>query len=301
MGVLVVLQARLNDQLATDVGDGILAAVLSFLSGLVVLLVILAFRPTTRSGVTRRLPAELRAGRLRWWMLIGGLGGATLVASQGVSVPVLGVALVTVLIVAGTTGSSLLVDRWGLGPGGPRAVTTPRVVAAVGTTLGVAVAVSGRFASGSLAWGAVGLAFVAGVAVSFQQAVNGRVAAQTGDPLVATLVNFLVGLTGLLVLLGLEHVVSAPTWHAPPAPWSDPLLWLGGPIGVAFVVTAAHVVRPLGVLLFSLLTIAGQLAGSLVSDLLFPTTGSQVGWQLVTGLALTGAAVAYAGVPRARS
>jgi hypothetical protein len=48
------------------------------------------------------------------------------------------------------------------------------------------------------------------------------------------------------------------------------------------------------VLLFSLISIGGQLAGSLGSDLLFPTSGTDVGWQLVAGVALTGAAVAFA-------
>jgi transporter family-2 protein len=190
------------------------------------------------------------------------------------------------------------VDRIGLGPGGVRPITTGRVLAAVGTTLAVALAVSGRFSSGSLAWSAVLLTLTAGVAVSFQQAVNGQVAMRTGDPLVATSVNFVVGLTALTTVLVLEHVVGSNTWTWPPAPWSEPVLWLGGPIGVAFVVTAAVVVRPLGVLLFSLLTIAGQLVGSLVSDLLVPTAGTVIGWQLVAGVVLTGVAVTVAALRR---
>ncbi len=56
---------------------------------------------------------------------------------------------------------------------------------------------------------------------------------------------------------------------------------MAGLIGVIFIFTAAVVVRPLGVLLLSLLTTAGQLAGSLVADLVAPTPGTDVGWQLV--------------------
>jgi transporter family-2 protein len=298
VGVLVVVQSRINGELGHVVGDGVLAAVIQFGVGLLLLSVIVASRRSTRERLVRALPRELRAGRLRWWQLLGGLGGATLVASQGITVTALGVALFTVLTVAGTTGSSLLVDRIGLGPGGVRPITTGRVLAAVGTTLAVALAVSGRFSSGSLAWSAVLLTLTAGVAVSFQQAVNGQVAMRTGDPLVATSVNFVVGLTALTTVLVLEHVVGSHAWTWPPAPWTEPVLWLGGPIGVAFVVTAAVVVRPLGVLLFSLLTIAGQLAGSLVSDLLVPTAGTVIGWQLVAGVVLTGVAVTVAALRR---
>lgn len=298
MGLLVVAQSRINGELAHLTGDGVLAAVISFGTGLVLVSLIAMARRTTRQALVRELPRELRARRLRPWQLLGGLGGATLVAGQGLTVPALGVALFTVLVVAGQTGSSLVVDHVGLGPGGPRAITTARVVGAVGSTLAVALAVSGRFAAGSLAWSAVVLTVTAGIAISVQQAVNAQVAMRTGDPFAATLVNFVVGTTALVVLLLVVHAVGEQPWVAPPAPWSRPLLWLGGSIGVVFVVTAARVVRSLGVLLFSLLSIAGQLTGSLVSDLLLPTAGTVVSWQLVTGVLLTGAAIAFAALRR---
>ncbi len=293
-----MIQSRVNGQLGHVVGDGIFAAVISFGVGLVLVTLIVVARRPTRVALTTALPALLRSGELHRWQLLGGLGGATLVASQGLTVPALGVALFTVLTVAGTTGSSLLVDRIGLGPGGQRPITAARVTAAVGSTLAVALAVSGRFSAGSLAWGAVLLTITAGVLVSFQQAVNGQVAMRTGEPFVATLVNFVVGTCALLLALVIEHAVLGHCWAAPPTPWSEPVLWLGGPIGVAFIVVAARVVRPLGVLMFSLLSIAGQLVGSLASDLLFPTSGSVVGWQLVVGVVLTGVAVGYAALRR---
>jgi transporter family-2 protein len=126
-----------------------------------------------------------------------------------------------------------------------------------------------------------------------QPALNGQVAVKTGEPLVATVVNFVGGTTGLVLALGVEHL-AGHAWTAPPAPWHEPVLWLGGSIGVAFIVGAVIVVRPLGVLLLSLLTTAGQLTGALVSDVLFPTPGTHVSWQLVAGVVLTGCAVAFA-------
>ncbi len=115
----------------------------------------------------------------------------------------------------------------------------------------------------------------------------------------ATVGNFVVGTAGLVVALAIEHAFGH-RWRMPPAPWESPVLWLGGAIGVAFILSAAIVVKPLGLLLLSLLTTAGQLTGSLASDLFFPTPGTVVGWQLVAGVVLTMVAVAFAAYrPRA--
>ena len=300
VGILVVVQSRSNGELAVAVDDGLFAAVLSFSVGALILLVLIGLRPATRRALGVSLPVLLRSGQLRWWHLVGGLGGALLVAGQGIAVPLLGVALFTVGMVAGNTGTSLVVDRVGLGPGVPRPLTTRRVVAALGVTVAVALAVSGRLGSGDLVIWAVALVLVAGAATAVQSAVNGQVASKTGDALAATSVNFAVGLSALLVALAVEHL-AGHVWVAPPAPWEQPWLWLGGPVGVLFIASAALVVKPLGVLLFGLLNIAGQLAGSLVSDLVFPTQGTVVTWQLLAGMALTAGSVALAATrPRRR-
>ena len=298
--MLAAAQSRINGQLAIEVHDGLLAAVISFGTGLIVVVVIALSMPGPRRALVHDLPAHVRSRHLPWWQLIGGLLGATFVAGQGLVVPLLGVALFTVLAVAGSTVSSMITDRAGIGPGGRRPVTVRRVVAAVGTVLAVALAVSGRLAVGDLVLWALVLAVVAGGMTGVQPALNGQVGAKTGAPLVATVTNFVGGTTALLVALGLEHAVGH-AWAAPPAPWHSPVLWLGGTIGVAFVLTAVIVVRPLGVLLLSLLSTAGQLSGALLADLFFPTPGTHISWQLIVGVLLTGVAVAFAATrPRRR-
>jgi transporter family-2 protein len=298
VGGVIAIQSRINGEFGHVLNDGIFAAVLSFIVGLSLLIVIIAFRPSTREHLFVDLPRAFGDGRLRWWEFLGGLGGASVVASQTLTVPLLGVALFTVALVAGMTGSSLLVDRMGLAPGGKRAVTGPRVAGAVGTTLAVALAVSGRFSQGNLALWALLVTVAAGLASSFQQAVNAQIAVATRDPLVATFVNFVCGLTALVIALGLEHSIGHHAWTMPPAPWQQPILWLGGPVGLLFIVTAAYFVAPLGVLLFSLLNIAGQLVGALVLDLVVPTEGTMIDSRLVTGMFLTLVAVAVASYRR---
>ena len=80
---------------------------------------------------TRALPrarARLRAlGRPPAWYFLGGLGGAALVLVSAAAAPEVGVALLTVALVCGSTGGSLPVDAAGLGPAGRRPITLPRV------------------------------------------------------------------------------------------------------------------------------------------------------------------------------
>jgi transporter family-2 protein len=59
-------------------------------------------------------------------------------------------------------------------------------------------------------------------------------------------------------------------------------------------------VRALGILLFSLVVIAGQLLGALVLDLVAPTPGSEVTAGVLIGVGLTAAAVGLAALPGRR-
>jgi transporter family-2 protein len=302
VGLLAVIQARINGELALAVGSGIEAAVASFGTGLILIAVIVLAVPSARAGARRLMRALQIPPRVPAWTLLGGLGGATFVASQGLVVPTTGVALFTVAVVAGLSGNSLVADKYGIGPGGRRPVTWPRVVAAVVAVAGVGLAVSGEFGSGEVAFGLLLLALVAGAMVAVQQGLNGRVAVIAGTPLPAALVNFIVGFAALLLIGGLIEAFDAQTFTAPPAPWEQPVLWLGGPIGVAFVVVAAFAVRGLGVLLFSLLTIVGQLVGGVLVDFVAPVPGGAgLTWQTIAAVLLSMAATLLAFLGSRRS
>ncbi len=297
-GALGAAQSRINGELAIQVGNGLLAATVALFTGLLVISVLTLGRPGSRGAFLRTLPHQLRVGRLRWWHLLGGLFGAVFVASTGIVVPVLGVALFTVIIFAGNTVASVATDAAGIGPGGRQPITRRRVVAAVGTVVGVAVAVSDRLSAGSFATGALALALVAGAVTGVQPALNGQVAVATEEPLVGALVNFVVGGVALAVALTVAYATGS-SWSALPAPWDKPVLWLGGLLGLAFILGTTIVVGPLGVLLLSLLVTAGSLVGALASDLLAPVPGVGVSLTLILGVAVTGLSAAYAaGRPR---
>ena len=300
-GAVVAVQGRINGELGQVTDDGILAAVINFTVGLLALLVLVSSRPAARTAV-RGLPAQLRRQEIPWWALLGGFAGASFVAAQSITVSALGVALFTVATVAGQTGMSLAVDRWGLGPSGALPVSLLRVIAAVMATVAVAVAASGREAeSGSGARTFVVLALLAGAAVAFQAAFNGRVSVATGQPTVAALVNFCVGLTALLMVLAIERLSRDDIVGSLPSFSEQPWLFMGGLLGLVFVVSAAWSVRALGVLLFSLLVISGSLVGAVAVDLVAPTEGASFTWGLTIGILMTLAAVGLASIRKRAS
>jgi transporter family-2 protein len=75
--------------------------------------------------------------------------------------------------------------------------------------------------------------------------------------------------------------------------------WLygGGSLGVAFIAMAAVVVRTLGVLRLGLATVAGQLVGAVLLDMLVPASTQGVATATVLAALLTFVAVLISGRP----
>lgn len=297
VGLLSAVQARVNGQLAIVLGNGLEAAVYSFGSGLIVLTVIVLVVPSIRAGVVR-VPRAIRAGELKWWQALGGILGGFFVGAQTAAVPLVGVAVFTVAVVAGQSTNSIVVDRIGLGPAGVQRITLRRVLSAVIAVVAVTVAVSHRLTAPDFAPWAVTLAFVAGLLIAVQQAINGRTARAAGNPMSATFLNFMFGTLALGIAFGIAWAFAghAPT-SLPPGPW---WLYTGGLIGIVFIAGAAWAVPIVGVLQFALLTIAGQLSGALLLDVVAPTAATAVAPTLVIGVVLAFVAVAVSALGRAR-
>ncbi|MDI6521454.1 DMT family transporter [Streptomyces coelicoflavus] len=112
--------------------------------------------------------------------------------------------------------------------------------------------------------------------------------AASGSPLAATWLNFLVGAVFLGAVWGVRTLVRETPGH--PLPTS---LWvyLGGLCGVVFIGASAFLVRRIGVLLLSMASVAGQLAGSIALDFLVPSGGRSPSVLTILGALLTFAAV----------
>lgn len=290
-GAFVATQSRINGQLGHELGDGYLAAFISFGSGFVIMIVVAVVHPGTRRGVAK-VVGSIRGRSIPWWYAAGGAAGGLFVLSQGLTASLLGVALFTVATVTGQTLSGMLVDRRGLGTMSPTPVTVFRLLGAIVAVLSVLFAVSPEVQAGIAPWVLI-LPLAAGLGLGWQQAVNGQVRELTGSALTATFFNFAVGATVLGIVLLVHGFVSGLPTHLS----GNPLLYTGGAIGIVFVYGYAIVVRFTGVLLLGLGAIAGQLAASLVFDLVLPVAGQTIAWTTVVGTIATFVAVAIAAVP----
>ena len=290
-GILFAVQGRVNGQLGHVLHDGVFAALVSTGIGLVLLVIAVAVRQAARKGGAR-LVAGLRAGRLRWWQCLGGACGAYVIAAQGITVTTLGVAVFTVALVSGMVASGLVVDRAGIGPGGPRPVTARRAMAAALAVVAVLVAVSNKFGNPADLWLAV-LPATAGIGIAWQTAVNGLVRRESGDVVMATMVNFLTAIAALIAACAVDLALRGWPAAAPGQWW----LYVGGLLGAGGVLTAVFAVRLIGVLVLSLASVAGQLIGAVGLDIVVPTAGGLSAVSVI-GATITMVAVAVAAVRR---
>lgn len=297
-GILMAAQSRANGTLASALGDPVSTGIWSIGSGWLLFAgIFLARRPR---AVLRGLRGAHRDGILPWWMFLGGLIGGLLVTMQAMTVPVAGVALVLICVVAGQTLSALAVDHWGLGPGGAKPISRARAYAAAVTLVGVAVAVGPRMGSvGLQVAGPAAAALVVGGLLSVQAATNGRVNAIGGHPFVTTWINFTWGFTVVLGVQAIRFLAGAATLPTEVhAPW---WAWTGGLLGLVYVSINAVAVRWVGVLMVTLLAVTGQLLGALVLDLADPVQRPHVGIATVAGLVITLIACLSAGVAATRT
>lgn len=117
--------------------------------------------------------------------------------------------------------------------------------------------------------GATAVAFVSGMLVALQSRVNGELSQQLGDPFVTAFFSFTSGLIIVAVAVavapagrrGLRTLVAAiregrmPWWYT-----------LGGVGGAVFVLSASIVVAVVGVALFTVGVVAGQILSSFLID-----------------------------------
>jgi bacterial/archaeal transporter family-2 protein len=271
-GGLVGLQTRINGELGTRMHSALEAAAASFVVGLAIVTCVAAFR---RAGFARLR----RASVVPWWWF-GGLGGAFLVATAAHAVPDIGVALVSVCLVAGTTTGALFTDQFGLGPSGRHAATFWRFAGVAVVIVAVAIGAIGESAA-SFQPVLFGLLFVAGAASAVQQAANGQLRMAADDVIVAVFVNFVVGTAALMIVVVASGEFSISSW--PHTPW----LYLGGPLGLIYILVGAATVKALGVLRFVLAAVAGQLLASIVIDAAWPEPGTTLRVATVVGAVVT--------------
>ena len=292
-GLMIAFQARANGELSHRMGNPIEAALVSFGSGLLIISVISFFSPAIKKGM-KNLRTAVSKKEIPIWTLFAGMLGGSFVAVQTQIVPVIGVAIYSVASIAGQTAASLIVDRIGLTGGGKKHITAKRVTAAGVTVLAVLVSVLDRIDAQNLSLWAVLFGCVAGAIVGVQRALNGQINESTHQSFATSLLNFIMGTTFLVIFLAIGMLINrADVVALPEGPW---WMYTGGTIGVIYIAFTSTIVQHLGVLTFTLISVGGQLVGSLLIDLYSPTAGVQVSAYLVTGIVMTYLGVVVGGV-----
>ncbi|WP_248704765.1 DMT family transporter [Curtobacterium sp. MWU13-2055] len=290
-GTLSPMQSTVNGALGTAVNDGNLAAVISFAVGLIVMIIIIFARPTTRRQALA-IPGLIRSRELGWWNYLAGLCGAMVVLSEGVSVGGLGVAVFQIALISGLIVSGVICDRLGVSGSIKQPLTTWRLLgAALAIVATVLTIVPSFHAPGVIALAV--LPFAAGLLAGWQPAGNSAVAKQTGSMLVAIGFNFLVGFTALFIALMIRVIVGHATITLPPTWW----MYLGGPLGLLSIALMALLVRGIGLLLLGLASVSGQLIGSLGLDVLVPSVGHPLHIVTIIGTVVALVAAGIAMIP----
>ena len=290
---MIALQARANGELSHRMGNPIEAALVSFGSGLIIISLISAFTPSIRKGM-KNLMGAVQRKEIPVWTLFAGMLGGSFVAVQTQIVPIIGVAIYSVASIAGQTAASLWVDRIGLTGGGKKVITARRVAAAGVTVLAVLVSVLDRIDARDLSLFAVVFGCFAGAIVGVQRALNGQINESTNQSFATSWLNFIMGTTFLVIFLTIGIIINRAEFISlPSGPW---WMYTGGTIGVIYIAFTSTIVQHLGVLTFTLISVGGQLVGSLLIDLYSPTQGVQVSAYLVTGILMTYLGVVVGGV-----
>jgi transporter family-2 protein len=292
-GLLIAMQARANGELSLRMGNPVEAALVSFGSGLLIISLISIFTPSIRNGM-KNLKVAVSRKEIPAWTLFAGMLGGGFVAVQTQIVPIIGVAIYSVASIAGQTAASLIVDRIGLTGGGKKQITVRRVAAAGVTVLAVLVSVLDRMEAQNLSLFTVIFGCVAGAIVGVQRALNGQINESTHQSFATSWLNFIMGTTFLFLFLAIGVLINrAEIVALPSGPW---WMYMGGTIGVIYIAFTSTIVQYLGVLTFTLISVGGQLVGSLLIDLYSPTEGVQISAYLVTGIVMTYLGVIVGGV-----
>lgn len=291
-GILIAAQSRVNGGLSAALGNSTEAAVYSFGSGFLVLNIIALANPQVRQGV-RRIVAGVRSGELPAWRLSAGIMGGIFVAIQTFTVPIIGVALLSVVMIAGQTLASLIVDQIGITGGGKQPITSRRIFAALITIIAVLVAVWQEIQLANISPVPIIVVFVGGFMIGVQRALNGQINDISGQSFSTTWLNFFMGTSTLLILLVINIARGQDLVGLPSSPW---WIYWGGTIGVLYIASSSVIVARIGVLSFTLFATGGQLIGSLIFDLIAPPENVKVGINLVLGILITYVGVLVGGL-----
>lgn len=263
-GMISSLMVTVNGKLTGAVG-GYSATVIIHIAGLLLVLVLLA---------VRRERVRLFSHGLPWQKYLGGTIGVATVVTTNLAFGGVSVTAMVALTLFGQTLTSLAVDQFGLLGMQKRPFRVDRLWGLLFVALGIVCMLLPFSAARPVS---VLLAMCGGITIVISRSINGELAARIGS-MPTTLYNYITGLTTAVVamlLLGRGE----PVWMGAALP-TNPLLYIGGCMGVATVTLQNVSVRRISAVYMTLLQFIGQVAMGIAVDALL---AGGVTWQNLVG------------------
>ena len=275
VGVGSSTQAGINGRLGQTIGSGIYAAFFSFCVGLgLVILMRVIEMITLRQQCCRNRDCYFIHFYQppRWYQFLGGFFGAFFVASSAFLTPEIGFAWFFVMFVCGQLVCSVVLDHIGFLGTHKRRINWVIVLALVVTIVGAIISVQDDFGNTDSAVGLTILysiiALCTGIGVPIQATINRTLGKTLKSKFAAATVSFTVGTTlCFLVSIGVS-IASPDSFKELDNNIGETEWWMfcGGFFGSLMVVTPIFLVKVIGVAMFFIAIVAGQLASSVLYD-----------------------------------
>lgn len=263
-GAISSVMLTVNGML-TEAAGGYSATVIIHFAGLILMLFILA---------VRREKVHLFPKGIPWKEYLGGVIGVATVVTSNLAFGGVSVSAMVALGLLGQTVTSVVVDQFGLLGMPKRPFEKERLGGYAFVLLGIACML---FPFSGSRVSAVLLLLAGGVSIVLSRTVNGQMTERVGVAQ-ATLYNYITGLaTAIVVMLLLG--TREPVWTGTPLP-KNPLLYLGGWMGVATVSLLNSSVRKVSAVYMTLLQFIGQVATGILVDTVL---NDGIAWRNVVG------------------
>lgn len=262
-GMMVLVQSPVNTNLGKRIGSPLAASLISFSVGLVFLLALCIL---TGDG----LPAD--GGSAPWWSYTGGVCGAAIVFSFIILYGKMGAVRSVVLPLTGMLVTGTAIDHFGLLGAEVRPLSGIGVLGLLMVAAGMTAVVTLRhrgggktgngFSAGDVLWCVFGTSV--GAVMAVQATINGHLGMCLGSALQSSFVSFAVGTCILSAAYAVRRLAGTiePVRKGHIPPW----MLTGGILGSAYVFMNCFLVPEIGTGTTVVLTITGQMIGSVIID-----------------------------------
>lgn len=265
-GLAQPTQTSINGVTGDKVKSPYIATVISFITALIILLVI----DLIVEGNLNIPLASVAANPI--WIWCGGFCGVGIVCLSIICLPYIGSAMVVVMTSFGQIITSMVIDQFGLFRSPQIGMTLTRLIGAILVVAGVILASrepkSSKEKGHHYPFKYLALSFVAGMLCAIQIAVNGTLGKVVGSGWFGTTISMSVGLIGSLLLVAILYAIKGRSGVFNDGP-DIPFKWYmltGGSFGVVIVGTNSITAPLIGAGMVSIMNLIGFMIGGLIID-----------------------------------